>query len=192
MQKAILCEHSKYFRAALEGTFSEAESNTLCFPEDSQEAWKYFLYFLYKKTLPRLVKDDTDTTRAEEYNCTLAKSYLLGHKYGLGAFQNEIVRAFVESVDIMEWFDCSDVEMMLALMPNNNPLRSLVLQELVMICEGTGTSYREVDGLETSDGALFEVLNYVRGYHVAHKGGESSKRHEYGRGSMDAYLVEEE
>ena len=47
LPKKLLTEHSSFFAAALDGAFSEAESNSIALHDDDPEVFKFFVQWLY-------------------------------------------------------------------------------------------------------------------------------------------------
>ena len=59
--KELLCEVSSYFKAALEGQFQEAETQTIKMVDEDAATFEYFQLWLYSGTSP-LTKTVTKTT----------------------------------------------------------------------------------------------------------------------------------
>ena len=56
MHKELICYHSDFFRATLDGSFNEAENNVVDLPEDDVEVFKDFETWLYTKKLLNVKK----------------------------------------------------------------------------------------------------------------------------------------
>lgn len=143
--------------------------------------------------MPRLPPKLQETAENLTYFTTLAEAYVLGDKYGLGAFQNEIVRAFLGTV-ISDWdMEAASIEAMIHLMPTKNPLRSLVLIQAVKDIEaGSYLEYEYIESIAAVEGVFNEILICQRWYHTAQTEGTPFPEHEYGDGDMKPYLVNEE
>lgn len=52
IHKRILCEKSEFFVKALDGSFAEATTNTIAFPEDDPKLFEQCLHYFYSSKLP--------------------------------------------------------------------------------------------------------------------------------------------
>ena len=51
LHRELLCDRSDYFNAAFQGSFAESTSNELFLPDDDDEAFEFFVNWLYGATL---------------------------------------------------------------------------------------------------------------------------------------------
>lgn len=99
------------------------------------------------------------------YLLALTHAYILGDKYGLGAFQNEVMRTFMRAAG-----DCALkpkwVVEMLTLLPTSSLLRKVVLEEVVYFVEHVNTfAWSDLKELATLDGVFEDILKAFGEYH---------------------------
>lgn len=76
LPKSLLTYHSKFFDAALNGTFAESNSKSMTMPEDNPEAFRVFVQWLY---IGDIKIDDVDTW---------LEAWVLGDKIGNTVFRD--------------------------------------------------------------------------------------------------------
>lgn len=76
LPKSLLTHHSKFFDAALNGTFAESNSRSVTMPEDNPDAFRLFVQWLY---IGDIMIDDADEW---------LEAWVLGDKIGNIAFRN--------------------------------------------------------------------------------------------------------
>lgn len=81
-----------YFEKALSSSFKEGKAGVFYFPEDGEEAWKHLIYFIFHEKIEPL---GIGEKALWSQFLTLTHAYLLGDKYQLGRFQNQIVHTLV-------------------------------------------------------------------------------------------------
>lgn len=127
----MLCKY-RYFRTALSLPFVEGQTGILHFPEDTDESWSILIYWLFKGKVEWSEMEDGNV-RAEENLLNLTRAYVLGDKYGLPKFQNQIARAMMRGVDYEDCIPTDSIEEALKLMPSKSPLRWIILEKIVLM-----------------------------------------------------------
>ena len=85
VHKGLLCNASPYFRAALEGGFKEATTQTIEWPEETPGIIKEFLFWLYSGSL-----SEEETSDRPRWNF-LVNLYIFAEVRGLHALQNAVM-----------------------------------------------------------------------------------------------------
>ena len=89
IHKGLLCAHSSFFRAALEGSFKEARTGIVTLSEDDPVTFEVFKTWLYPM---RLVTE----RNGQEGPCSdhrLCRLYVLGDVYGVLHLKNAVINA---------------------------------------------------------------------------------------------------
>ncbi|PPJ56521.1 hypothetical protein CBER1_03891 [Cercospora berteroae] len=93
VQQAVLEAASPWFQKALgDDRFVEGQSGVIAFPEDDTESWKILLYWLLHRDVPMMEDDAT----WKDYLNTLVKCWVLGDKYSVSKFQDEIMLLLIQ------------------------------------------------------------------------------------------------
>ena len=71
-----------FFNALRRDTFKEGREGRLEFPEDDGASWEVLLYWMLKKEVPPCIEQEDEI---------LVRCWILGDKYGIAAFQDEIM-----------------------------------------------------------------------------------------------------
>lgn len=187
--KTVLCNKFRYFEKALSPNFKEGQNGILHFPDDNEDAWNLLLYYLFHDRVPRV----KDVFIAGTMYLPLAHAYVLGDKYGLTTFQNEVVRAFMVAL-AYSWMEPDVIIEILGFVPVKSPLRQLVLEEIVrlVVDEDHGLhGCTDFEELGTYEGVFVELLRCFEMYSRAPK---TFPPHKYGDNDAETkkYLVKEE
>ena len=87
--RELLTSVSPFFNAALTGTFAEGLSQTINLPEDREDSWDYFQYWLYTRRLDHEAVDAVDPVKPAYFH--LLHLYCLVDKFSISACKNAIV-----------------------------------------------------------------------------------------------------
>jgi hypothetical protein len=85
LHENLLCDKSEYFKMAFRSSFKEAEEKTLSMPEDSVEAFEYFVSFLYAP------KFTFHPPESESMMGVYFELYILSSKLCIDTLQNVVV-----------------------------------------------------------------------------------------------------
>lgn len=88
LPKSLLAHHSKFFDAALNGTFAESQSGSITMPDDSPDAFRQFVQWLYVGDI-----------KTDDGNAWLG-AWVLGDKIGSIAFRDCAMTKLVHSYDV--------------------------------------------------------------------------------------------
>lgn len=159
VQRAVLCNASEYFRAALLGRFAEARDKKLRLPGCESALFEILLYWICNRELPDLAPE-TDllpwgVEKIEESYLTLAgiqeelvRAWHLADMYLMPALQNEIMDRLL---DILE--NCQITALaMSAAFALGSP--ECILQEMLLqvaICENGKYGDRELGGWDSCE-----------------------------------------
>jgi len=205
VQKGILSRYP-YFEKALCGKFREAAKGILHLPEDSKSGWTIVLHYLFRNSLPSPQDIDRefaakgDSEDLGPFYSSLAHAYVLGDKYAISGLQNCIMRTFLDVIN-ERYLTGTHILNMAEILPTGSPLRSIVLQEtVVLVEEHNEVQWTEVDGLvdglirgDLCGDTFAELMAYHAEYFRAiHKKKEFPK-HEYGKNEAETakYMVKE-
>ena len=83
MHKKLLCDTSGYFRAALCGSFQEAQTQTIDLPEDDAEVFCYFQYWAYTGAIEHAPRHRLETPWR-----TVARLYVFAEARCIPGLQN--------------------------------------------------------------------------------------------------------
>ncbi|KAK5137777.1 hypothetical protein LTR08_007349 [Meristemomyces frigidus] len=131
MQKALLCDASEYFVAALNGSFREGVERTISLPGCSAETFELFLFWLLRNKLPHSAPDKpTEGTLARDRQLLLSRLWSFGQICLIPKLQNDAMRALLElfhgnQVDILV------VEEVVAREPIDSVLRDAVMRDVL-------------------------------------------------------------
>ena len=89
---STLEEASKYFKAAVAGSFKEAEERTLRLQSCDKNTLESFLYWLHRDHLP----DKADDVSFETYEATLIRLWAFADHHLLPRLQNEVMNQIFE------------------------------------------------------------------------------------------------
>jgi hypothetical protein len=85
LHENLLCDKSEYFKTAFRSSFKEAEEKTLSMPEDSVEAFEYFVNFLYAPKF-NLQPPESESTMGVYFEL-----YILSSKLCIDTLQNVVI-----------------------------------------------------------------------------------------------------
>ncbi len=90
VHRGLLCQSSPYFRAALEGEFKEAESQTIDWPEEKPETVRTFQLWLYSGSMGLDIGDSLSAWRK------LVNAYIFADMYDLSALKESVIDFFID------------------------------------------------------------------------------------------------
>ena len=122
-QRALLCERSKFFRAALMGSFREGKEQKVELPEATPAAFRRFLLWCYAG---RVIDGDEDMT--ESTGDRLVELYQFAGFLGLHELQNAAIDGIIEIQDITKRLSPGDIY---DSTEEGSPLRRLVVDVAV-------------------------------------------------------------
>ena len=93
IHKGLLCKHSSYFRASLEGGFKEAKEGVVELPEDDPKIFNIFKTWLYSKKIV-IDRDGTDTDCPSFSLCQL---YVFADARGVPELQNAVINQLADA-----------------------------------------------------------------------------------------------
>ncbi|KAK0253278.1 hypothetical protein LTR35_005700 [Friedmanniomyces endolithicus] len=156
VQQVLLEQLSDYFNSALQANnFVESKEGRLNFPEDDLNAWRVLLHWMFTKTVPHWDKDD-EIAIDEELQNLLIDCWVLGDKYQICAFQNEVM---VELLWYYSWHigEEETFKRGVELTSSASKLRRLMAEGIVEIMEADHPH----SGLDQYDGMRF-LEDYIR------------------------------
>ncbi|PIA89413.1 hypothetical protein CB0940_07146 [Cercospora beticola] len=147
VQQSVLEAVSPWFQKALrDQVFVEGQTGKILFPEDDPASWEIFLYWLLRREIPR----PGIATSHEEDLISLAKCWILGDKYGITKFQDEVMLFYLHIVDLhcveLAPEQCKELT---KITPPGSKLMKLLSEESARFCEQNGLTS---DGIATLDG----------------------------------------
>ena len=117
----LICARSKFFRNALQGTWTEAQDKIVKLPEDEEKTFELYLELLYTGDLPILCNKSPQATR-------LAKVYVLAEKIVDIESKNTIVQAILARAAESKYPPCTTaVRLIYEGTPDSCPARRLFL-----------------------------------------------------------------
>lgn len=120
MHKGMLCNVAPYFKAALDGSFSEAKNRVLELPDDNAVAFKRFQLWVYtKKILEEGEREDAIKRK------TLAKLYFFGEVRGIPDLQNAAIDVLMDKVRGTNTVPPGYLRLIYENTPDGSPLRRL-------------------------------------------------------------------
>lgn len=155
VQQAVLQTTSEYFVKALRNdSFREGREGRLHFPDDDAEAWEVLLFWMLKRKIPDLGSEEQ----------VLIASWALGDKYGIVAFQDEVM---LETLKIFndEWVLEETIAKAIRLCAPGSKMHKLVAEELVLQVYDVGMVDRdELPSMIEGTGILVEFLGALERY----------------------------
>ncbi|KAK4962984.1 hypothetical protein LTR10_000611 [Elasticomyces elasticus] len=150
VQQVLLEQLSEYFVKALRrDSFSEGEDGRLSFPEDDLDVWEVLLHWAVVRSLPAW-----SSTNGKEKEALLIRCWVLGDKYQLSPFQNEVMLDLI----MYQSTDLAGVENLMLGVKLTRPgseLRRVMAQELVWRIQAHGDV--EVSQISELDGTMSTV-----------------------------------
>ncbi|KAH9845160.1 hypothetical protein Tdes44962_MAKER06804 [Teratosphaeria destructans] len=168
--RSILEDSAEYFRKALQHapSFGAGELDVLRFPEDDTGAWEVLLYWMLKgsltalKSLQECCYGDNLYRRGLLVHC-----WCLGDKYGMDAFQNEIM---VHLILVFE-DQCIPPAALRDAFENTAPgsrLRKICMEELVLSFNQGGTGSEELELFDGIVGFISEFSTTMQDESLKH------------------------
>ncbi|KAF2771402.1 hypothetical protein EJ03DRAFT_372759 [Teratosphaeria nubilosa] len=162
--RSILEGTAESFQKALQHAqnFGSGELDVLRFPKDDKVAWEVLLYWMLRGTLPApgsLETEYRDHHGTDCYDGHLVRCWCLGDKYGIYAFQNEIM------VQLILLVECNDLasSVLRDALENTAPgskLRNICMEDLVV---GLNEGSLEPEELDLFDG----VVGFISAFRTA-------------------------
>ncbi|CAK1358221.1 hypothetical protein CB0940_07147 [Cercospora beticola] len=144
IQQKFLEVASTWFQKAFRDSKCE-QTSVFTFTDDDPDTWKTVLYWIMHHKLP----ENKDKTNRSEKFIRNAKYWIVGHKYGIAGFQDEIMIQLLKEVDdhgpcvLTEREKCADL---IAVTPPESVLMRL-LAEVVVEDEDDPGTYRFTDDI---------------------------------------------
>ena len=138
VQKALLCNASRYFTTALSGAFKESDAQTLKLPGCDEHTFRLFLYWLCNHKFPDPYKDAVTLTHGSEekkaYITTqqllLVKLWVFGDAYLLPRLQNDTMRRLLQLLQDT-YIRAEAVQLAFTAAPFASKIREVAIAELV-------------------------------------------------------------
>ena len=132
----LLCVHSQYFRAALQGGFKEAETKAFQFDDVDPEVASWLIHWVYyQRITPNPPSDLPLASR-------LFRLWVLADRFIMPALQKHVLKELHRKIKMdwddrstltLEWSSADHVEWVWENTPNNSPLRALLLEAFLII-----------------------------------------------------------
>ncbi|KAK5702598.1 hypothetical protein LTR97_003543 [Elasticomyces elasticus] len=134
VQEVFLEQLSDYFGKALQAAaFREGQEGRLYFPDDTEDAWEVLLHWVVKRDLPfkpNMGKGAETLQQTEQ--ALLINCWVLGDKYQIHAFQNEVMLEMLIFYAAMTGF-YSVLATGIELTGSRSRLRRLLAEEMVYL-----------------------------------------------------------
>lgn len=172
VQKALLCNVSKYFVRALTGEFIESKSNTLRLPGCKKATFSLFLYWLCHRSLPENltteleseaeIPEGSDKWWTPSYNQQqLISLWGFGDIYLMPSLQNEAMRMLVKNVSTFR-IGVEAVKLAAELWVEDSPQRNFVMERVAGEYSDWGLHDHEIDYLGAIPGVMKDMLTILR------------------------------
>ncbi|KAH0372210.1 hypothetical protein KCU65_g1355, partial [Aureobasidium melanogenum] len=138
LHKGLLCFYSDFFRAALEGSFKEANEGKVELPDVKVEVFEAFQVWLYSRSL-RNIEDHEESSERQKLPSfqTLAHLWVFGDKYQIPLLQNNCIDALLAKNKEESQFDTTVVQIAYFDTMHGSPLRKLAIDICVFdMCHG--------------------------------------------------------
>ncbi|KAK4895399.1 hypothetical protein LTR27_006463 [Elasticomyces elasticus] len=147
IQQVVLEKLSEYFVVALKrDTFSEGQHGRLHFPDDDMDVWQVLLQWAIQRDVPHWEGIDEETRVS-----LLIRCWVMGDKYGVHDFQNEIMLEALKCV--RGPVEDEEVYLGVKLTAPGSALRCLMAEEMVYkVYVENDVAFTELDKL---DGTMF-------------------------------------
>lgn len=122
IHKSILCNAGPYFKAALEGNFSEARDQILELPEDEPAVFERFQLWLYTNRVLEEEENVGDVSYDE-----LVELYIFADLRGTTSLQNALVEHIIDKESLDEVFPSDCIPRIYQCLSPNHPLRRLLV-----------------------------------------------------------------
>ncbi|CAI7593507.1 unnamed protein product [Penicillium crustosum] len=100
VHESVLCTSSRFFNAAMSGSWKESKEYTIELPEDDPAAFSIYSHWLYFAKIPGILdaakKGESAKRSAQEYY-DLVSAYVLGDKLLDTQFQNSVIDAILDT-----------------------------------------------------------------------------------------------
>ncbi|KAK3619866.1 hypothetical protein LTR56_023760 [Elasticomyces elasticus] len=128
--QCILEATSDHFKKALapDGSLDMAAPDTLSFADDSEEAWKVLLYWMFKHDLPDDEQRRTDD--CEGWELLMVECWAMGNRYNIPKFQDLVMLELLDCLRKYTTFETDTIKQAFATTPAGCALR-MVMAELV-------------------------------------------------------------
>ncbi|CAD0088398.1 unnamed protein product, partial [Aureobasidium mustum] len=129
LHKGLLCFYSDFFRAALEGSFKEANEGKVELPDVQVEIFEAFQVWLYSRSL-RNIEDDQSLPGGSKLPSfgDLARLWVFGDKYQIPLLQNCAIDALMDKHKEERRFSTDVVAIAYSETMVNSPLRRLAIE----------------------------------------------------------------
>lgn len=163
VHKSFLCNASSFFRAALEGRFSESADGVVNLPEDKPDTFDRFLAWLYLKEydIGQLMKDRSNTG----YWRGIIHDHVFADKIHVEAFQKFIIDQVVEAYQSrnLDTMSLKIVREIYATTPEASPLRRLAVAMYELIPQDWFQKEAVAKGLEKAPRFAAELIQKLVG-----------------------------
>lgn len=122
IHKGLLCHHSSYFAAALNGSFKEANEKVIHLTEESPETIKHFNLWLYTQTLL-----ETGQNEAELDEMEVAALYIFAEKRDITKLQDAAIDAIIGFNILNNTVPISCMRLIYKNTPESAPMRRLLI-----------------------------------------------------------------
>lgn len=145
IHKELLCHHSTYFKAALEGSFIEAEQGVVYLCKADVKTFTLFESWLYRQRVPAF--EDSEVYRAELWD-ELVDLYIFADAHGIAQLGNQVVEALIDlATESTRTPGVSTVAMAWSRLPPTSPMRELLASFYAWDGDGEDLVAEELHGL---------------------------------------------
>ena len=141
MHKALLCNISPYFSAALKGSFKEAEELKIEMSEEDPRAFEYFQLWAYTGHIITESETEKDIT-----NTVLVQLYVFAEARDISRLQNAAIDVLIDKIATSNTIPTAQLPFVYANTTEHYLLRRLFIDEMATTCDLHNPKYfREPD-----------------------------------------------
>ena len=186
IHKNLLCKAAAYFRAALEGSFAEAQNQILELSEDHVDVFERFILWLYADRVLRT----TETTDDVSWDL-LINLYVFGETRGIADLQNAVIDILIDKKSYLDAIPTNWTNHLYDNTPENSPLRRWLVD--ITACHGKltrDTWFNDKCTARFPDAFLYDLIFAL--YAKNNKGNSREKNFKASRSDYHVRSIEQE